>query len=119
MKITLYGTGADRTAFESALAGLRDYFYREIQIDGCSDYDSFVTHMKESPPELVAVTMDGAAGMEGVIASKSLFAHIPVIWFSDDRGFGVQSYRLDCAYFHEKPVSPQILCAAIAKCVKN
>ena len=42
---------------------------------------------------------------------------VPVLWFSDDNGFGVQSYRLGCAYFHKKPVSPQVLSAAIARCV--
>ena len=42
---------------------------------------------------------------------------VPVLWFSNDNGFGAQSYRLGCAYFHKKPVSPQILSAAIARCV--
>ena len=55
--------------------------------------------------------------MEGVIAAKSLLKNVPVVWFSNDSGFGAQSYRLGCAYFHPKPVSAEILSAAIAKCV--
>ena len=63
------------------------------------------------------VTVNGAEGMEGVIAARDLWKNVPVIWFSDDNGFGVQSYRLGCAYFHKKPISAGILSAAIAKCV--
>ena len=61
--------------------------------------------------------MDGADGMEGVIAAKNVCGEVPVLCFSNDGGFGAQSYRLGCAYFHKKPVSAQILSAAIAKCV--
>ena len=49
--------------------------------------------------------------------AKSVCKNVPVLWFSNDNGFGAQSYRLGCAYFHKKPVSPQILSAAIARCV--
>ena len=63
------------------------------------------------------IAMDGADGMEGVIAAKSVCKDVPVLWFSDDNGFGAQSYRLGCAYFHKKPVPPQVLSAAIARCV--
>lgn len=117
MKLILYGTESDKSELARSLAELPDCRYRNIRISDFSDYDSFVAGLGKSPPECIVITMDGANGMEGVIAAKSLFEDVPVIWFSDDNGFGVQSYRLGCAYFHKKPVSPQVLSSAIAKCV--
>lgn len=117
MKVILYGTTAERDELTEALAALPDCSYRNIQIAGYSDYDGFIAGLGESPPECVVVTMNGAEGMEGVIAARDLWKIVPVIWFSDDNGFGVQSYRLGCAYFHKKPISAGILSAAIAKCV--
>ena len=53
--------------------------------------------------DLIIVLADGADGMEGVIAAKNADGDTPVIWLSDDEGFGAQSYRLGCTYFHKKP----------------
>ena len=117
MNITLYGPETEKCELARQLSALPDCCYRNICINGFSDYDSFISNLSEGMPELVFVTADGADGMEGVIAAKSLLKNVPVVWFSDDSGFGAQSYRLGCAYFHKKPVSPQILSAAIARCV--
>lgn len=117
MRLILYGTAEEHNELTRALAALPDYSYRRIQISAYSDYDSFVAGLGDAPPKGVVVTMNGAEGMEGVIAARDILKNVPVIWFSDDNGFGVQSYRLGCAYFHEKPVSTGILSAAIAKCV--
>ncbi len=117
MKLSLYGTARDREALTEALAGLPDCSYRNIRVTDFADYDSFIAGLGSDPPECVVVMRNGAEGMEGVIAARDLLKDVPVIWFSDDNAFGVQSYRLGCAYFHEKPVSSRILSAAIAKCV--
>ena len=117
MRLILYGTESDRDAFMRSLAALPEWRYRSMQMAGYPDYDSFITGLGESPPDCIVIAMDGADGMEGVIAAKSVCKDVPVLWFSDDGGFGAQSYRLGCAYFHKKPVPPQILSAAIAKCV--
>lgn len=117
MRLFIYGTETDRNEFADSLAGLPEWGYRKIQLIGYSNYDSFIAGLAEGPPDGIVIAMDGADGMEGVIAAKSVCENVPVLWFSDDNGFGVQSYRLGCTYFHKKPVSPQILSAAIAKCV--
>ena len=46
---------------------------------------------------MIIVAVDGAIGMEGVIASKNIRPDTAVIWFSDDKAFGAQSYRLGCS----------------------
>ena len=117
MKLILYGTGADRDELVGSFAAHPDLCYRKIQVTDCQDYDGFIARLAEEAPDCIVIAKDGADGMEGVIAAKSVCENVPVLWFSDDSGFGVQSYRLGCAYFHKKPVSPQILSAAIAKCV--
>ena len=117
MRLVLYGTESDKDEFMRSLDALPDMSYRKIRITDCSDYDGFIADLRESPPDGIVIAMNGADGMEGVIAAKSVCKNVPVLWFSDDNGFGVQSYRLGCAYFHKKPVSPQILSAAIARCV--
>lgn len=117
VKIFLYGTESDKNQFANALCRLPDFEYRNFQISAFSDYDNFVAELGNGPPECVVVTMNGAGGMEGVIAAKDMHGSVPVIWFSDDKAFGVQSYRLGCTYFHQKPVSSEILSAAMAKCV--
>ena len=117
MRLILYGTETDKNEFMCSLAALPERHYRKMQITDYSDYDSFIAGLGGSPPDCIVIAMDGADGMEGVIAARSVCQNAPVLWFSNDNGFGVQSYRLGCAYFHKKPVSPQILSAAIAKCV--
>ena len=107
MRLILYGTEADKDEFMCSVTALPDLRYRKMQVTG----------LGESPPDCIVIAMDGADGMEGVIAAKSVCKNVPVLWFSNDNGFGAQSYRLGCAYFHKKPVPPQVLSAAIARCV--
>ena len=119
MELSLYGSKVDKAAFTEMLASVPELCYRHIRIEDYSNRDSFLTGLGGSPPDGIVVAMDGADGMEGVIAAKTLCRDIPVLWFSDDGDFGAQSYRLGCAYFHKKPLSPEILSAALAKCIKQ
>lgn len=68
-------------------------------------------------PTLVIVLKDGAAGMEGVYQSRTRRPAIPVFWFSDDHDFGMQAYRLNCAYFSTKPVTAEKLTSAVNRCL--
>ena len=119
MRLILYGSKADKAAFTAMISAMPELSYRHIRIEDYSNRDSFLMGLSGSPPDGVVVAMNGADGMEGVIAAKTVFRDIPVLWFSDDGGFGAQSYRLGCAYFHKKPLSPEILSAALAKCIKQ
>lgn len=53
----------------------------------------------ENSPECIAIMMNGADGMESVIAAGSVCEAVPVLRLSDDKRFGVQLYRLGCTYF--------------------
>ena len=72
MRLILYGTEADKDEFMCSVTALPDLRYRKMQVTGYPDYDSFITGLGESPPDCIVIAMDGADGMEGVIAAKSV-----------------------------------------------
>ena len=115
MKIYVYGSAEEKRRIEEVVSVLPDYAYRSFRFDGCEDYDRFIGSLCEAMPDLVIVTSDGADGMEGVIAAKNLLPGVPVMWLSDDKGFGAQSYRLGCAFFHPKPITSEALAQAFRK----
>lgn len=117
MRLVLYGTKKDRADIESAVCTVPELCYRNIGIEDYSNYDLFIAKLDTSPPDCVVIAIDGADGMEGMIAARTVCRDVPVVWFSDDGGFGAQAYRLGCAYFHQKPLSPLIISEAISKCV--
>ena len=119
MRLILYGTKTDKSELAQTISDIPELCYRSICIEDYPDYDSFIAGLGGSPPDGIVVAADGADGMEGVIVAKTVLRDIPVLWFSDDGGFGAQSYRLGCAYFHKKPISPEILSAAITKCIQQ
>lgn len=67
-------------------------------------------------PSLLVVLADGAEGMECVVRSTERQPLLPVFWFSDDRNFCIQSYRLNCAYFSSKPATPEKVGHAFQRC---
>lgn len=115
----LYGTNTDRFELARAISVIPELCYRKIRIENYPDYDSFISGLGESPPDGIIIAVNGADGMEGVIVAKRLCRAVPILWFSDDGGFGAQSYRLGCDYFHKKPISLEILSAALAKCMQK
>lgn len=78
--------------------------------------DEFLELLMEWDPSLVVVLQNGAAGMEGVFQSRSRRPAVPVFWFSDDHDFGMQAYRLNCAYFSTKPVTAEKLDCGVRRC---
>ena len=90
----------------------------ELQHESChlDDLEELEQHLAQWQPTLVVVLANGAKGMECVYRSRERRPNLPVFWFSDDQAFGVQSYRLECAYFSTKPVSTEKLHRAILRC---
>ncbi len=82
-------------------------------------YDDFIAGLPQSRCDLSIIAQNGAGGMESVRAAKTLLPEKPVIWFSDDKGFGPESYRLGCAYFSAAPITPELLQSAIIRCTSD
>lgn len=85
--------------------------YRHID-----DMEEFEKILVNWMPSLVIVLADGAVGMESVYRSRQRRPGLPVFWFSNDREFGMQSFRLECAYFSTKPVTPEKIANALRRC---
>lgn len=119
MRICFYGSEADHHHMLSTLEMLPVHRARISAWHPFCDYDSFIDHLRSAPCDAVLVTENNANGMEGVIAVRNMRPELPVIWFSNDEGFGCQAYRLNTDFFHCKPISPQVLEMALDRiCVK-
>lgn len=105
----------DFDACVSGIGSLAELQYRQIQYTHADNFDLLLEILPRIKSDVILVLADGAEGMEGVIASKKLCPDTAVVWFSDDEGFGPQSYRLGCTYFASKPVTEHILSSAFQK----
>ncbi len=79
-------------------------------------YDDFIRELPNSRCDAVIIAHKGAAGMQSVRAAKILLCRVPIIWFSDDKGFVEESYRMGCAYFSTDPITKTLLSTALNKC---
>lgn len=116
MKILIYGNGCDSHVLEELISSCGTMQYRNISFTEPENYDAYLRQLKVEKADLVFITECGADGMEAVMAAKNIHPDVEVVWFSDDAGFGIQSYRLGCAYFSADPVTSEIIEEAIKRC---
>lgn len=79
-------------------------------------YDDFIAGYPQDNASAVIVARRGADGMESARNAKIMQPNVPLIWFSDDQGFGVESYRIGCAYFSADAVTASLLTIALERC---
>lgn len=115
MNILIYGQTDEQNALESMIENCGPMQYRKIEFSKPTCYDDYLEEMKRIIPQLVFVYVQGANGMEAVIAAKNLHPKAAVIWFSDDVGFLSQSYRLGCSYFSAEPVTHELVMTALTE----
>lgn len=113
MRILVYGNREDYQTMVQELDAVADWQYRTLELIHAECYERFAMLLLQTEIALVIVAMNGAEGMEGVIAAKRLCPNVQVMWFSDDACFGAQSHRLECAYFGQKPITGTMLSAAL------
>ena len=69
--------------------------------------------------DAVLVALSGALGMEAATRIREEYPNKPLIWCSDDRLFGIHSYRLHCAMFLLFPVTAEQIAVALTRCVEG
>ena len=116
MKTILYGTAQDEIDLCSLLSSLSGVNQPTENMIRAKELDDFIFILAKEQFDLVLVTQDGAMGMEAVMTAQKLRLDTPRVWFSNDRDFAVQSYRLRCAYFAEKPITAEKLQKAMERC---
>ncbi len=78
------------------------------------DYELIHEYVIDSKPCMAIVTDNGAKGMESVIRIRESDKDIPILWFSDDGNFAIQSYRMKCSYFTTKPITHEKMQKALS-----
>lgn len=115
LKILLYGNSAECKSAENMIMFLPVFDGNPPEFKCTDNWEGLESELVDFEPELVVILKNGAAGMEGVYLSKSRRPDAHTCWFSDDSDFGMQSHRLDCTYFSEKPVTEEKLHRAITR----
>lgn len=116
MKILLFGDPQECERAGNMLRGMQAFEVPVREFRHVSDMEEFDVIISSWLPSLVIVLADGATGMESVYRSRQRRPDLPVFWFSNDREFCLQSYRLDCAYFSTKPVTEEKITHAVHRC---
>jgi DNA-binding LytR/AlgR family response regulator len=117
MKVLLFGCPQECEAVAKLLADMRGGT-EIVDYEHTQDLEQFDRHLATWMPTLVIVLADGAAGLESAYRSRQRRPNLPVFWFSDDREFGMQSYRLECAYFSTKPADQEKIGSALKRCAR-
>ena len=116
MKILIYGTDSDAKMLKQHMGALSCTAFRIIDYLQTEEYEIFLDKLRSVECDMIFSMMDNAAGMEGVVAAQNVWPDKPIIWFSNDKNFVAQSYRLGVTYFAVKPISERVLNLAIARC---
>ena len=119
MNVLIYGNTREKELIIQHMKSETCMAFRLLHFTQTEDYDEFVDMLQKSNQDLIFVTMDNAAGMEGVIAVRNLYPDTPVVWFSNDKNFVAQSYRLGVNYFSIKPIEEKNMNLAIARCQRR
>ncbi len=104
MRLLLYG---NRQECENVCETIKSIAFQSVEHTIVDDFESIHQTIVDIGADVAVVVENGAGGMEAVYKIKESGCNIPVFWFSDDRDFAVQSYRLGCAYFSAKPVTAE------------
>ena len=112
MKLLIYGS--DRECRDAAACF--DHLGCDVECVFADSWENLRSILKTFTPSLMVVVTPGAAGMEGVYLTRKYSPETPVFWFSDDKDFGLQSHRLECAYFSQTPITPPKLESAFRRC---
>lgn len=112
----IYGSEAECAQAAQLLCCLP--VFSDWRIRCVSAWHMLQQELEQLAPELLIVLTDGAAGMEGVYLARHVRPALPVFWFSNDYGFGMQSHRLECEYFATKPLTDDKLRKALSHCEK-
>lgn len=116
IKTLMYGSEEECSTAAEMIKSLPDLAGYECEHLWVYDLEEYEKALVDFAPTLLVVLADGAEGMECVYRTKERRPSLPVFWFSDDKDFAVQSYRLNCAYFSIKPPTVDTMENAVRRC---
>lgn len=116
MNILIYGNAREKELLVQHMKSQACMAFRLVTYSHAEDYDTYLSMLRKHIYDMVFVMADNAAGMEGVIAVQNVQPDTPIIWFSNDKNFVAQSYRLGVNYFAVKPIDEKIVNLALNRC---
>ena len=119
MDVLIYGNAREKELLIQHMKTEAHLAFRTMQYSHAEDYDTYLKKLRSNIYDVVIVMADNAAGMEGVIAAQNVHPEVPIIWFSNDKNFVAQSYRLGVAYFAVKPIEQKMINLAFQRCGKK
>ena len=114
MNILVFGSDSETDDFIEMIDTSQHFLFIKKSYQCESNYDEFLKQLNCSH-DVVFILENGAKGMESVIATKDTRPNTPIIWFTNDKDFGAQSYRLGVEYFATKPITNEHLALAAKK----
>ena len=115
MDVLIYGNAREKELLIQHMKTEAHLAFRMMQYSHAEDYDTYLKKLRSNIYDVVIVMADNAVGMEGVIAAQNVHPEVPIIWFSNDKNFVAQSYRLGVAYFAVKPVDEKTVSLALRR----
>ncbi len=109
MKLTVLTHREEKDLIEEMLASLSEGDNSPHECKFYVTYDDFIAGFPQDRSHAVIIARKGADGMESARAAKLLCPKIPILWFSDDNGFGIESFRIGCSYFTADPIKKEKL----------
>ena len=119
MNVLIYGNAREKELLVQHMKSQASMAFRLVTYSHAEDYDTYLEMLRKHVYDMVFVMTDNAAGMEGVIAVQNVQPDTPIIWFSNDKNFVAQSYRLGVNYFAVKPIDEKIVNLALNRCRKK
>ncbi len=116
MKITILTHTEQVPGFRQLMASLSGSFKTPLDCSYYESYDDFIRGFPRDTSQAVIVARRGADGMECARNARLMRPSVPLVWLSDDRGFGIESYRIGCTYFSAERVTEELMSAVISKC---
>ncbi len=116
MNVLIYGNAREKELLVQHMKSQASMAFRLVTYSHAEDYDTYLEMLRKHVYDMVFVMTDNAAGMEGVIAVQNVQPDTPIIWFSNDKNFVAQSYRLGVNYFAVKPIDEKIVSLALNRC---
>ena len=116
MDVLIYGNSREKEILIRHLKTEACMAFRKVRYSHAEDYDTYLKMLRKQKFDLVFVMADNAAGMEGVIAVQNVYPDTPIVWFSNDKNFVAQSYRLGVMYFSVKPIDEKAVRLALKRC---
>ncbi len=119
MEILIYGNEREKELLIQHMKSEACMAFRLMKYSHAEDYDTYLRELRTQEYDIVFVMADNAAGMEGVIALQNVNPQTPIVWFSNDKNFVAQSYRLGVTYFSVKPIDGKTVNLALQRCKKG